>query len=377
MNKGRGRWGRALGFAATLAAMGLLGGCAVTSVLTFAYEQTHEGQCLSAGCAAKAVLMHALEKATEGDPTPCHRLNTVERALSPRCGDYTPGSLLTADVTASGLPRCPLTLAARDPQFWPMLPELLSKGAALEECEQPPMVALAQAHPCPDFPKASPEALAALRGLARKDARAVHHDVVRLLSCPAAREVGLDGVLDDWLADGRLPARGLPFGVLSAVHPSHLGSPLTHALQVRGHTARDGLGAYAGRLPSGFDLALREANRAALDWWLDHVPELANRVPQRQSSELPWVPLVRVLTPGYLAQPERQADLAAYLMSRGADPWRQLPHDPSQNAVTYARSLKSPLLALLDPPIATLGGRPPAPVSTVTAAPVAHGASVR
>ena len=368
MNKSRGRWGRALGFAATLAAtMGLLGGCAATSVLTFVYEQTHEGECLSAGCAAKAVLMHALEKATEGDPTPCHRLNTVERALSPRCGDYEPGSLLTKDVTASGLPRCPLSLAARDPQFWPMLPELLDKGASFEECEQTPMVALAQAQACPDFPRASAEELRALRALALKDSRAVHHDVVRLLSCPAAREAGMDGILEVWLANGKLPAQGLPFGVLGALHPSHLGSPFTHALQVRGHTARSGLGAYVGQLPSGFDLALREANRAALDWWFDHVPELANRVPPRQSTELSWVPLARVLTPGYLTQPERQADLVSYLMSRGADPWRPLPHDASQNVVTYARRLKSPLLSLLDPPIATVGGRSPAPISTLTA----------
>jgi hypothetical protein len=44
-----------------------------------------------------------------------------------------------------------------------------------------------------------------------------------------------------------------------------------------------------------------------------------------------------------------------------------LPHDASQNVVTYARRLKSPLLSLLDPPIATVGGRSPAPISTLTA----------
>src|SRR6185369_10630523 len=84
MKTGSGRWGRALGLTGLLAAMGLLGGCAATSVLTFAYEQSNEGQCISAGCAATAVLMHALDKATEGDPTPCHKLNSVDRALSAR-----------------------------------------------------------------------------------------------------------------------------------------------------------------------------------------------------------------------------------------------------------------------------------------------------
>jgi hypothetical protein len=46
-----------------------LAGCAATSVLTFAYEQANEGECLSAGCAAMA-RAHALDKATEVIPPP-------------------------------------------------------------------------------------------------------------------------------------------------------------------------------------------------------------------------------------------------------------------------------------------------------------------
>lgn len=375
MKKTSGRTGgrvRGWGWCGLLAAIGLLSGCAATSVLSFAYEQANEGECVSAGCAAKAVLAHAIDKVTEGDPTPCRRLNTVERALSPRCGAYQPGSLLTKDVTASGLPRCPLTLAARDAAFWPMLPELLSKGAAPEACDTPPLVALAQASPCPDFSRASPEALGALRWLAQADAHAIHHDVVRMLSCPAARNAGLAGVLDDWLAQGQLPARGLSFGVLSAVHPSYLGSPFTRALEAHGHTAKAGLGAYAGSLAPGFDAALHDGNRVALDWWLDRVPELANRVPPRQSNQLPWVPLARVITPAYLAQPQQQAELVTYLLARGADPWRALPHDPGQSVVSYARTLKSPSLALLDRPAQTgvaagsIAAAVASPVATVT-----------
>ena len=83
------RWG---GAAALLTALGLLSGCAATTLIGFAYEQAHEGQCVSAGCAAAAVLRHALDKATEGDPAPCRRLNSVERALSPRCGPMRPVS---------------------------------------------------------------------------------------------------------------------------------------------------------------------------------------------------------------------------------------------------------------------------------------------
>jgi hypothetical protein len=345
-----GRRGRRWGVAALLAAIGLLSGCAAATVITFAYEQANDGQCISAGCAATAVVMHALDKATEGDPTPCRKLNSVERALSPRCGPYRAGSLQAQDIAASGLPQCPLTLATRDPALWPMLPELLSKGASPEACATPPLVALAQAAPCPDFSQASPESLASLRWLAAADARAIHHDAVRMLSCPSARDAGLASVLEDWLAQGQLPTRGLTFGVLGALHPAHLDSPLARALQAHGHTARAGLGPYAGELAPGFDAALRDGHRPALDWWLDRVPELANRVPSRQANQLPWVPLARVITPNYLPDPAQQAPLVAYLLARGADPSRTLPHDPGQSVLALARRLKSPSLALLEQP---------------------------
>lgn len=328
----------------------LMSGCAATSVASFAYERANQGECISAGCAAAAVLSYALDKATEGDPTPCHKLNSVERAMSNRCGVYQPGSLLTKDVTASGLPRCPLNMAARDPKLWPMLPELLSKGAAPENCDQPPLVVLAQAIPCPDFAAASAESLRSLRWLAENDTRAVHHDVVRMLSCPSARSVGLNTVLDTWLAQGQLPSRGLTFGALSALHPDYLSSNFARSLEAQGHSARSGLGAYNGQLAAGFDVALRDGNRQALDWWLDRVPELANRVPPRQGNQLPWIPLVRVMTPTYLAHPEQQAELVSYLLARGADPWKSLPHDPGKTVISFAQQVKSPSLPLLQAP---------------------------
>jgi hypothetical protein len=348
---------RTLAGTAFMGVVMLTGGCAATSVLTFAYEQANGGECISPGCAAGAMLSYALDKATEGDPTPCRRLNTVERALSGRCGAYEPGSLLTKDVTASGLPRCPLALAARDATLWPVLPELIEKGGAPERCAESPLVALAQASPCPDFGAASAESLAALRWLAVVDARAVHHDVVRMLSCPAARSAGLDSVLDSWVAQGQLPTRGLAFGPLGALHPTALNSPLSRAMEAQGHTARAALGAYAGRLPGGFDAALRAGDIEALDWWLDRAPELANRVPPHQGNQLAWLPLARVITPSYLMHPDQQVRMVAYLISRGADPWRALPHDPSRSVVNLARTLKSPSLALLDPPMLAAGGR--------------------
>jgi hypothetical protein len=345
--------------AATLAlavVAGLGSGCsAPASLLLMAVEQGATSEkdptCMTPGCAAAAVLQHAYAKFTEGDPTPCVRLNSVARALTARCGPYTPGSLLTQDVAASGLPLCPLSLAARDPRLWPVLPELLAQGATPETCEQPPLAALAQAQPCPDFTSASPEALNALRWLAEADTRAVQHDVVRLLSCPAAQAAGLSAVLDDWLAQGLLPWHGLSFSVLGALDPSALGSPLSRALEAHGHIADTALSAYVGALPAGFDLALRRADAVALNWWFDRLPGLVNRVPAQRPNQLPWLPLARVITPGYLLDATAQGPLVAQLIARGADPWRRLPHEPAQSVVAYARLLNSAALPALDTPL--------------------------
>ena len=331
-------------------------GCsAPASLLLYAVEKGASTEkdpiCLTPGCAATAVIQHAYDKFTEGDPTPCHRLNTAARALTPRCGAYQPGSLLAKDVAASGLPVCPLALATRNPALWPMLPELLAKGAQPETCAQPPLAALAQVQPCPNFNAASAESLKALRWLAESDTRAVQHDVVRLLSCPGARAAGLDSVLDGWLAKGLLPGQGLPFSALGALHPNALPSPLSQALEARGHKASDALSAHVGNLPGGFDLALRSADRVALDWWLTRLPALANRVPASRPGQLPWLPLARVITPGYLEDPGEQPGIVNFLIGRGADPWQRLPHEPGQSVVGLARQLNSASLAVLDAPL--------------------------
>ncbi len=308
------------------------------------------GALLGSGCTTSVVLMHLHDKLTEGDPAPCITLNSVERALQARCGPFVPGSLVTKDVQAPGLNVCPLTLAARDPQFWPVLPELLARGAQPERCGQSPLRALAQAHPCPPFERATPAQVDALRWLAKADSSAVHHDVMRALSCPGARAAGLSTVLDDWLADGLLTAGQVPFSPLGALHPSHLGARLAQRLEAQGHTARAALAAYDGRLPSGFDAALRSADLVALDWWLARAPELVNRVPASLGNQLPWLPLARVLSAGYVGDAARQRGLVEYLLAHGANPWQRLPHEPQRTVVSLARELNSPLLPLLDPP---------------------------
>lgn len=327
------------------------------------------GSLLLGGCTTSLVVAHLYDKITEGDPASCFRLNSVDRALQPRCGPYKPGSLKAEDLRASGLPVCPLTLAARDPAQWKLLPEMVDKGALPEACITPPLVALAQANPCPDFAAATPAERAALRWLGEADARAIQHDAVRLLSCPGARAAGLDTVLDQWLANDQLRADTLPFGVLGALHPSHLNSTLARTLEARGHTARASLAAHNGRLSSGYEEALRSADFEALDWWIQRVPTLVDRVPAAEARQLPWVPLARVITPSFVSDPTRQRELVDYLLAHGAQPWRSLPHDPNLTPATLAVKLHSPLAdTLAGPRVASSRGGATAAATSAAAA---------
>ena len=317
-----------------------------------------------------AVTKHLYAKMTEGDPVLCIRLNSVQRALSQRCGSFREGSIEAKDIANSELQECPLTIAAQDPQFWPVLPELISKGARPQTCYRPPLVALARSQPCPDFSAASPEQLQALTWLASNDDRSVQHDVVRLLSCPGARKAQLDNVIAGWWTSGRLAADQVGFGVLGAFHPDYLRSPLAQELESHGHTARAALGGYERKLPSGFEEALRTSHWKALGWWFDRMPELVNRVPATSGNQLAWVPLAKVLVPSFLADPDDQKEMIDFLLARGANPWQRLPFNPGMTVVAYARSMNSPYATLLDLPSNDLANRrsllatrdiPPAP----------------
>ncbi len=291
------------------------------------------------------IVKHLHAKLTEGDPAPCMSLEPVERALSPRCGEFAPGSVKQADLAASPFGACALATAASDARLWPALPGLIAVGARSETCSQPALVALAQGNDCPDLGFTSPEVRAAFETLARRDPRSVQHDVVRWLSCPASQAAGLGSVLDDWLAGGALNPGGLSFSPLAALDPSALDTPLSAALEARGHTAQAALDGYVGQRNSGFEEALRTSNWVALDWWLARVPRLANRVPGPQ---LDWLPLARVLTPGFLASPDNRDGMVGFLIAHGADPRARLPSDPAQTVIGLARSLNSPQLARLE-----------------------------
>ena len=327
-----------------VAAIGLLAtsGCTTTATLILGAAGVASDTSMS-----WEIVKHLHGKLTEGDARPCMLLDSVERALNPRCGEFVQGSLRTADMARSTLGECPLAIAARDARLWPVLPELIAKGAQPEACDRAPLVELAQANDCPDLARVSADVRDAMQWLAHADARAVHHDVVRWLSCPNSRAVGLDATLAVWRDAGALQRGTLAFSPLGALHPSDLDSALARGLEADGHTAADALGGYAGQRAPGFDEALRSSDWVALDWWLARRPQLANRVPPTQGNQLAWQPLARVLVPNYLAHPETRADMVAFLMAHGADPWQRLPANPSQSIVGMAQAMKSPLLGTL------------------------------
>lgn len=299
--------------------------------------------------ASWSIFKHVQDKLSEGGPTPCHRLDSVERALALQCQPYAAGSIQAADLVATRkLPLCPLATAARDTRLWPVLPELIERGAMPEVCARSPLLELAQVDVCPDFAAASPAVREAIVWLAQADAHAIHHDVVRMLSCPSARAAGLDAVLERWVAQGEMPPGRLGFSPLSALHPGMLGTPLSAQLEAQGHVARAGLDPFDGALRPGFEAAFRSSDYAALDWWLARVPELANRVPPPQGNQLPWLPLAKALSGGWLDGADEQRAMVEYLLAHGANASARLPYQPDLTVLRLAQQIGSPLLPLLE-----------------------------
>ena len=295
------------------------------------------------------IVKHMHGKLVENDPTPCRHLNSVQRALNPRC-EFEPGSITASDLANSGLQACPLAIATQDARLWRALPEMLAKGASPQRCARSPLQDLAEVDACPHFAAAPATVLASIASLAENDPRAVRHDVFRMLSCPNARTAGLDKVLVGWLDRGSLQPGSLSFSPLSALHPDLLPSRFSRELEVAGHLPQTALDNYDGVLPGGFEEALRTSHWTALEWWISLVPQLANQVPPTRGAQLAWVPLQRVLLPTFLSDRASQRDMVGFLMARGADPRKRLPFDPDRTVIGFAASIKSPMLSVLDPP---------------------------
>ena len=338
------RWRRTASFGLVCATLSVLAGCTTTTAVLGVVGVTTDTS------VTWTIVKHVHSKLTEGDARPCALLNSAQRALETRCGAFAAGSIVAADIGQTGYAECALTLAARDPALWPVLPELLDKGARIASCSESPLAQLARQQSCPDFGAASPASLRSLTQLGANDPRAIQHDVMRMLTCPNAQRTGLDAVVAGWRQRGAIVPGAIGFGPLGALHPDALGSKLAHDLEADGHTARAALVPYRGMLRPGFEEALRTSHWSALDWWLQRAPELARRVPPSQGNQLSWIPLARVLVPNFLAHPESQRDMVAFLLARGADPAQRLPADPNQSVTAYARVLKSPLVAMLEVP---------------------------
>lgn len=341
---------RALRLAGPIAALAIgaaaLGGCTAPGlILTAAGIATDTSMTWE-------MVKHVHAQLTEDDPTPCAMLNSVQRALNGRC-EFRPGSIRAADIAKSGLQACPLSAATRDARLWRALPELIEKGAGYERCARSPLQDLAEIDACPNFQAATAEIRTAIVYLADNDPRSVRHDVFRMLSCRNARAAGLDQVLVGWLDRGKLQPGTLSFSPLEALDPDVLVTRFGRELEVAGHLPSAALDHYDGSLPSGFEEALRTSHWAALEWWFYELPQLANRAPPSRGAQMAWVPLQRVLLPGYLVNPDTQADTVRFLMAHGADPRIKLPFDQGKNVITFAAALRSPMVAVLDAPAAS------------------------
>jgi hypothetical protein len=286
------------------------------------------------------IVKHVHAQITADDPTPCAMLNSVQRALNARC-PFEPGSIKTADLAKSGLQGCPLSVATSDMRVWRALPELIEKGAKSESCARAPLQDLAEADACPDFQSASPEVLKAIVHLAETDPRSVRHDVFRMFSCPRARAAGLDRVLVGWLDAGKLQPGTLSFSPLEAIDPQLLVSRFGRELQTAGHSPSAALDNYDGALPSGFEEALRTANWTALEWWFFELPQLANIAPPSRGGQMSWVPLQRVLLPGFLADSAAQPEMVSFLLAHG-DGTRAQRRSRRRRAAAARRRLAAP-----------------------------------
>src|SRR5450631_84810 len=91
---------RCAAIAATVLGLLATGGCTTTSMLLSAAGMASDSS------VAWDIVKHIHAKLSEGDPAPCGLLDSVERALSPRCGAFVPDSLRHTEITSSPFGAC-------------------------------------------------------------------------------------------------------------------------------------------------------------------------------------------------------------------------------------------------------------------------------
>lgn len=277
---------------------------------------------------------------------PCKDMHSAERALSERCGEYVSGRIAAADVNTAAPEECPLTLATMEPRRWKMLPELLTKGARADRCTTPPFAALLKRSDTrldAAVRSASLQQVDALRSIAINDPQSIQPNVVRWLSSPAAREIGLHGVLYTWADRGLLDPRRIGFEPLAALHPSALSTQIPSLFLDRGQRADVAMRSNPGAMED----ALRTGDLAALDWWFSRVPGLPDLVVENRQLRVNWRPLVFVATPGVYNDSKLRQQVASHLLARGADPNATLPQDPAVTVMAHAQRTAPELVPLM------------------------------
>jgi hypothetical protein len=308
---------RLLGLAALVPLLGLLQGCITTALII----------------------------ASQIDlPPACSSLSSVDQALTPRCGGYKNGMLVTKDVNTPIRSDCPLTKFASQRELWNGLPELIAKGAKPEHCNQSPLAAMAAVDACPDFAALPVPTIAAVRWLAVGDAQSVSAPVLHMLSCPSAKQAGLTDVITTWVAQQSLAPAHARFSPLSAVHPSSLREPWVALLLASGHKVATA----AEQDPSAYERALRSGDLPSLQWWTQHAPQLVHRVPAKDFGYVPWLPLARVMTPGFAASDDARQRSVDFLLAGGASASAVLPHDRSETVLSYTRRVQPQMAAQLE-----------------------------
>ena len=234
--------------------------------------------------------------------------------------------------------------ATRDARLWRALPELIEKGAGYERCARSPLQDLAEIDACPNF-QAAPRrrSCKAIVYLADNDPRSVRHDVFRMLSCRNARAPSASTRCS---SAGSIAASCSPARCRSARSRRSIPRCWCRAsaasCEVAGHSPQRCARPLRRQPAGGFEEALRTSHWAALEWWFYELPQLANRAPPSRGAQMAWVPLQRVLLPGYLVNPDTQADTVRFLMAHGADPRIKLPFDQGKNVITFAAADQEP-----------------------------------